>query len=144
LAESDSDSEPKLPVTGVLPQSFATIDTDRREHAIAVLNVETLVLAIEAVEEEANKPEPTPVDVIPNSDAFGLQQLVAATEVQQQKSEVPQSDGQAVEADEDIPPAYKISALPAERMSIDLLTSPAKSMNGKGKSVSRIRFHVQS
>jgi hypothetical protein len=133
LAESDSDSEPKLPVSGVFPQSFAAIDTDRRDHAVAILNVETLVRATEIVEEEANKPEPPPIEVIPNSDAFGLQQLVAATELQQQKSEVAHPFRPQIEAIEAMPPPYYITALPAERMLVDVATSPTKSINGKGK-----------
>ena len=80
LAGGDSDSEPKLPEPGVLPDTFATIDTDRRDRALGLLNVQTLVRATAAVEEEANKPKPMPVEIIQNSAATGLQALAAAME----------------------------------------------------------------
>jgi hypothetical protein len=132
LTESDSDIEPKLPVPGVLPPTFAAIDTDRRDQAVAILNVETLVRATEAVEEEANKPEPSPIPVIPNSDAFGLQTLVAATEVQFQKPEAPHPTSLKVEPTDAMPPPYHVNVLPDDRMSIDVITSPLKSSDGEG------------
>jgi hypothetical protein len=131
LAESDSDSEPKLPELGVYPDTFAVIDTDRREQAIGVLNVNILVRATEHVEEEDNKPEAPPPGVIVNSAAIGLQMLAEATETHQQNLTAPISIDPAHGHMSATLPPYHSNALPEDRMAVDII-SPTKPTDGQG------------
>jgi hypothetical protein len=132
LAEGDSDSEPKLPEAGVFPNTFAVIDTDRREHAIGILNVNTLVRATEHVEEEANKPEAPPPEIIANSAATGLLMLADATEAQQQTLADSFSTGPTHGHTGTTLPPDNANALLSERMSVEMTYSPTKSTDGRG------------
>jgi HPt (histidine-containing phosphotransfer) domain-containing protein len=129
LAESDSDSEPKLPGPKILPETFATIDTDRREYALAALNVQSLAQAAEVIEQQAREPKPlAPPEVVPP----GFEALLAAAEIPQ----YPQPPQMTISADgppngPPMPPPYP-SNLSSQRVATDSTVSPQDSIDAQG------------
>jgi hypothetical protein len=144
LAEGDSDSEPRLPEAGALPTSFAGIDFDRRDHAMGILNVDALLRATEFVEEEANKPESAPPEIIANSAAFGLQMLAEATEVQQQAPANPHIADEAGEPLGLMLPPHHTTAPPAEYITNEPITSPDKPDDGQSTHYISLSYFINS
>lgn len=143
LTADDSDLEPNLSEPDALPGTFATIDTEWRENATQLLNVDALARATAVVEERAKEPKPAPRPVIPNSAALGLQELLTAIETQSQPPVAQPLYAQAPPNATNgsfgpmAPPT--MASIPGHMVSTDPTASPpTRPQEGKGNQIFRV------
>jgi hypothetical protein len=131
LRGDGSDPEPLLPNDDEWPDAFGTIDMSRREYALAALNVNTLVRALDEVETQMKK-EQHSLQILPNDAALGLQALADVT------LQASTLEPMTVEAAQEVlvkqSPVME-SPMLKHRASVDIIMSPARPAAIQGKQI---------